>query len=243
MYPCGVEVRVLSPAPQNLSKQFGSFCLLEAVLQLKGMFEAFLIVTTVHMLGLISPGPDFAMIVRNSLVYSRRTGVYTAIGIALGVGVHVTYSLLGIGLIVSKSILLFSAIKTLGALYLLYLAYHMLRSKPVNEEELAVFSKPDIVPLKAFKIGFLTNVFNPKATLFFLAVFTQVIDPATGLGLKLGFGIEMIVLTFLWFAFVANVLTISTIKRQYQRFTHIIDRTMGAVLAVLGVKIFLSPKE
>jgi RhtB (resistance to homoserine/threonine) family protein len=207
------------------------------------MLEAFLIVTTVHMLGLISPGPDFAMIVRNSLVYSRRTGVFTAIGIAMGIGVHVAYSILGIGLIVSKSIVLFSVLKTLGALYLLYLAYHMLKSKPATSEELAVFTKPDIVPLKALKIGFLTNVFNPKATLFFFAMFSQVIDPATGLFLKLGFGIEMIVLTFLWFAFVANVLTISSIKRQYQRFTHVIDRTMGGVLAFLGIKILLSSKE
>ncbi len=207
------------------------------------MLEAFLIVTTVHMLGLISPGPDFAMIVRNSLVYSRRTGMFTALGIALGIGVHVAYSILGIGLIVSKSIVLFSLLKTLGALYLLYLAYHMLKSKPATTEELAVFTKPDIAPLKALKIGFLTNIFNPKATLFFFAMFSQVIDPATGLFLKLGFGVEMIILTFLWFAFVANVLTISAIKQQYQRFTHIIDRTMGGVLAFLGIKILLSSKE
>ncbi|NQV90162.1 LysE family translocator [Candidatus Uhrbacteria bacterium] len=207
------------------------------------MFEAFLIVTTVHMLGLISPGPDFVMIVRNSLVYSRRTGIMTALGIAMGVGVHVTYSLLGIGLLVSKSILLFNALKTFGALYLLYLAYHMLRSQPKTKEELAVFVKPDIAPSKAFKIGFLTNVFNPKATLFFLAVFSQVIDPATGLLLKLAFGTEMIILTFLWFAFVANVLTIARITTSYQRITHHIDRLMGGVLAILGLKILFSSKE
>lgn len=207
------------------------------------MLEAFFIVTTVHMLGLISPGPDFAMIVRNSLVYSRRTGIMTAIGIALGVGVHVTYSILGIGLIVSKSLLLFSALKTIGALYLLYLAYHMLRSKPSSVSNESVFAKPDIAPSKALKIGFLTNVFNPKATLFFFAVFSQVIDPATGLVLKLGFGIEMIVLTYLWFSFVTHVLTISVIKARYQRVTHHIDRIMGAVLATLGIKILMSSKE
>lgn len=207
------------------------------------MLQAFLLVTAVHMLGLVSPGSDFAMIVRNSLVYSRRTGVMTAIGIALGVGVHVTYSILGIGLIVSKSLLLFSALKTIGALYLLYMAYHMLKSKPSSLTNESVFAKPDIATSKALKIGFLTNVFNPKATLFFFAVFSQVIDPATSLALKLGFGVEMIVLTFLWFAFVANVLTISAIKARYQCVTHHIDRAMGVVLAGLGIKILLSSKE
>lgn len=208
------------------------------------MLEAFLLVGSVHMLGLISPGPDFAMVLRNSLVYSRRTGIFTALGIALGVGVHVAYSILGVGLIVSKSILLFNVIKTVGALYLLYLAYHMLKSKPAGDlEGDSAFCKPDITRWKAFSIGFYTNVFNPKATLFFLAVFSQVIDPATGMLMKLGFGVEMIVLTFLWFGFVANVLTISWIKERYKKITHWIDRTMGAVLAFLGIKILFSGNE
>lgn len=207
------------------------------------MLEAFLIITVVHLLGVMSPGPDFAMIVRNSLVYSRRTGVFTAIGIALGVGVHVTYSILGIGLIVSKSLLLFSALKTIGAVFLLYLAYHMLCSKPTSSSETSVFSKPDIPSKKALKIGFFTNVFNPKATLFFFALFSQIIDPSTRLVWKMSFGIEMIALTFLWFALVANVLTIESIKTRYQRVTHHIDRVMGGVLAFLGIKILFASKE
>ena len=71
----------------------------------------FLTVALAHLLAVISPGPDFVMITRNSLIYSRRTGVYSALGLGLGILVHVFYSLVGIGFIISKSIILFSIIK------------------------------------------------------------------------------------------------------------------------------------
>ena len=71
----------------------------------------FLTVALAHLLAVISPGPDFIMITRNSLIYSRRTGIYSSIGLGLGILVHVTYSLVGIGLIISKSIILFNTIK------------------------------------------------------------------------------------------------------------------------------------
>ena len=78
----------------------------------------FLTIAGIHLLAVMSPGPDFAMIVRNSLVYSKKTAIYSSLGLAAGILVHVTYSLVGIGLIISQSILLFSVIKFFGAGYL-----------------------------------------------------------------------------------------------------------------------------
>lgn len=86
-------------------------------------------VALIHLLAVISPGPDFIMITRNSLIYSRRTGIYSAIGLGLGILVHVTYSLVGIGLLISKSILLFNTIKYLGAAYLIYIGYKSITAK------------------------------------------------------------------------------------------------------------------
>src|SRR3990167_8795475 len=96
----------------------------------------FLTVVVVHMLAVMSPGPDFVMISRNSLVYSRKVGVYSAIGLGLGILVHVTYSLIGIGLIISKSILLFSILKFIGAAYLIYVGYKCLRAKPHQQQSI-----------------------------------------------------------------------------------------------------------
>jgi len=73
------------------------------------MLELFT-VASITVLAVISPGADFAMVTRNSMMLSRRAGILTAVGIALGVLVHVAYSLLGVGLIISRSILLFNMI-------------------------------------------------------------------------------------------------------------------------------------
>jgi len=88
----------------------------------------FITVAIIHLLAVMSPGPDFVMIMRNSLLYSRKTGIYSAIGLGAGIAVHVTYSLIGIGFIISKSVLLFSIIKLLGAGYLVYVGYKSLKA-------------------------------------------------------------------------------------------------------------------
>lgn len=78
-------------------------------------------VTLVHLLAVMSPGPDFIMVMKNALTYSRKAGIWTAIGIATGISVHVFYSLAGLAFIIAQSILLFNTFKLLGAAYLIYL--------------------------------------------------------------------------------------------------------------------------
>lgn len=74
-------------------------------------FSDWLTVSAVSLIAVVTPGPDFALTLRNSLAYSRRAGVYTAIGVGAGNLVHATYSLIGIGAVISKSILLFNVLK------------------------------------------------------------------------------------------------------------------------------------
>ncbi len=198
----------------------------------------FLAVAVIHFLALVSPGPDFAMISRSSLVYSRRTGIYSALGLALGILVHVTYSLVGIGLIISKSILLFSIIKYLGAGYLIYIGWKSLRAKKVRQSaEADTAAERHLPALAALRVGFLTNVLNPKVTLFFLGLFTQVIRPGTPLWVQVLYGLEMSTMTFLWFAFVASVLSHSIIRKRFTAVQHIVERVCGGLLIALGVRV------
>ncbi len=206
--------------------------------------SAFLTVIVVHLLAVISPGPDFAMATRNSLVYSRRAGIFTSLGLALGIGVHVTYCLLGIGLLISRSILLFTIIKWVGALYLIYIGYKSLRAKPPVVTEFSVSAEVEqLSDRRAVRLGFLTNVLNPKATLFFLALFTQVIDPATPLLVQLLYGVEMVTMTFVWFSFVSLVFSNPLLKRKIQKVQHYIERVTGVVLIALGIKVALSSRS
>ena len=206
------------------------------------LLTQFLTVALVHILAAMSPGPDFAIVTRNSLVYSRKVGVCTALGIALGLLVHIAYSLLGIGFLIAQSIVVFNIIKYIGAGYLLYIGYKALLSKPVVEAEEKVASQKtaDISAWSAIKIGFLTNALNPKATMFFLAVFTQVIDPATPMWVQLVYGLEMIVATFAWFSIVAYLFSNYLLKQKLLRVRHRIDHVMGVVLIVIGIKVALT---
>ena len=197
----------------------------------------FVIVAFVHFLAIISPGPDFIMITRNSLAYSRRTGIFSSIGLGAGILVHVTYSLLGIALIISQSILLFNALKILGAIYLIYIGYKSLTSKDHTSASQIEHKRNDLTPFQAFRIGLLTNATNPKATLFFLSLFTLVISPSTPLYIKLLYAVEMVIATILWFCLVAIVFSHPKVKGKLSGIQHTAEKVMGGILIILGLKI------
>ncbi len=202
------------------------------------MHEA-LSVLTITILAVLSPGADFAMVTRNSMVLSRRAGLLTALGIALGVGVHVGYSMLGIGLLISRSILLFSLVKFLGAAYLLFLGITMLRA-PKADPAIPLPEPAVLSDRAALRIGFLTNATNPKTTLFVVSLFTQVISPRTSLPLQLGYGAFMSLAHLGWFALVACAFSSEPAQGIVTRSRHLVERTIGGVLVALGLGLACS---
>ncbi|MCY1404528.1 Threonine efflux protein [compost metagenome] len=198
----------------------------------------FLTVALIHLLAVASPGPDFAVVVRESVAHGRRAGTWTALGVGSAIFLHVGYSLLGIGLIVSQSIVLFNALKWLAAAYLIYIGFKALRAGPAAlTTEAEVATVVERTPRAAFVAGFMTNGLNPKATLFFLSLFTVVINPHTPLAIQAGYGVYLAVATGLWFCLVAMLFSQQRVRAGFARMGHWFDRTMGAVLVALGIKI------
>ncbi|MES2870980.1 MAG: LysE family transporter [Pseudomonadota bacterium] len=198
----------------------------------------FLTVALIHLLAVASPGPDFAVVVRESVTHGRRAGMFTAFGVGTAIFVHVGYSLLGIGIIVSQSIVLFNALKWLAAAYLLYIGIKALRAKPADPAAVAAaLPVGERTARGAFTAGFVTNGLNPKATLFFLSLFTVVINPHTPLSIQAGYGVYLAVATGLWFCMVAMLFSHQRVRSGFARMGHWFDRTMGAVLVALGVKL------
>ncbi len=199
-------------------------------------------VTLVHILAAMSPGPDFVMAVRNSLTYSRKTGMWTAVGFGLGIGVHIAYCAAGLAVIISQSILIFNTIKLLGAGYLIYIGLKSFFSKSshveINQEE----EKEDISAIAAVKMGFLTNILNPKATLFFLGLFTLVISPDVPKTVLIAVSIIMIVNTVLWFMLVAIFFAQKRVRLVFERFQDIFSKFFGGLLIILGIRVALSQK-
>jgi RhtB (resistance to homoserine/threonine) family protein len=201
----------------------------------------FLTVALIHLLAVASPGPDFAVVVRESVTHGRRAGIWTALGVGTAIFLHVGYSLLGIGLIVSQSIVLFNALKWAAAAYLLYIGFKALRAKPAGVgAEIKDAERVQRTPKSAFVAGFMTNGLNPKATLFFLSLFTVVISPHTPLPVQAGYGVYLAVATAAWFCLVAMLFSQRRVREGFARMGHWFDRAMGVVLVALGVKIAFS---
>lgn len=198
-------------------------------------------VGSVALLAAMSPGPDFLVVSKNSLVYSRKAGVFTALGVGFAILVHVGYTLIGIGLVISQSIVLFSLIKILGAVYLVYLGTKLLVAKEEDTQPAYAqdsFSKKTTT--QAFKEGFLTNVLNPKATVFFVSIFSQFISPELSVFAQTLLGLEVAIIVALWFVVLALILTVSSVKSAFARFQNRMLKIMGVALIALGVKVAIS---
>ena len=206
--------------------------------------QQFLIVAGVHMLAVMSPGPDFIMIARNSLVYSRRTALFSAVGLGCGICVHVSAALIGAGALLATSVLAFNIVKYLGAAYIINLGIKCIRAKKAGNEDIEYASNEKVLsPAAAVRMGFFTNVGNPKAVLFFLALFTQVIDPVTPKLIQLGYGVEMVLATTAWFALVATVLSHQSIRAKFGKVQHWLERTFGVILVALGLRVAFSTQK
>ncbi len=199
--------------------------------------------TCLQIVALVSPGPDFAVVLRNSLVYSRKTALFTALGIALGIMVHVTYTVFGLGFLIAKTTWLFSAFKYVGASYLIYIGYKGIRAKKHPLALGSIQHIQDISPLAAVRSGFLTNALNPKAMLFFVSLFSVLIAPGTPAFILGIYSVIIFTTTLLWFSIVALCLSGKTVRAKFSAMGHWIERVTGGLLVLLGIKLFFMKSE
>lgn len=194
-------------------------------------------VMLITMLAVVSPGPDFAMITRNSYAFGRRAGLVSALGIAVGVQVHVLYTAFGIAAFITGSPAVFVAIKILGAAYLIYLGFATFTTTPpaVTSES----ASPNISQWRAFKMGFLTNALNPKTMLFVIATFTQVLHPFSPLESYIFYGLFISVTHWVWFSFVAVFFSNHALRQKMLRNRRVLDGVIGTVLVALGASLLV----
>lgn len=195
-------------------------------------------VVTITILACISPGPDFALVSRNGLLLSRRAGLLTAVGIGIGVLVHICYTLLGLGLILQQTPWLFSALKLAGAAYLIYLGIKMISSKPEVEQQNV--SPPAISGLSALRSGFLTNALNPKTSIFIVSLFMGVVRPDTGVTVQIAYGIFIASAHIIWFGLVALCFSTGKMREKLLSSRQWIDRGFGGLLVSFGIILTIS---
>ena len=211
--------------------------------------------TTIGLLVLFTamlPGPDFVIVTHNTLMHSRRAGLLTALGIGSAIIIHISYCILGLALIIAQSALAFTIIKVAGAAYLIYLGLVTL-NKPIDHkneeyrdkqealEHASILNLSQSISMKhAFLSGFLCNLFNPKATIFFLALFTLVIKPETPLHIELIYAIEIFAITWLWFSVLVLINSHPRCTRAFKRIETIMPKILGTCLIGFGILLLLS---
>ena len=202
----------------------------------------FVAIASVHFLAVASPGPDFAVVLKHSIAYGRRAAILTSIGIGLGILLHVSYSLLGIGILIKTTPWLYTGLTLAAAAYLFYIGFQAIRSKPpstMSEDSNQEEGATTISDKKAFLVGFVTNGLNPKATLFFLSLFVLVIAPETPTTIKVGYGLYLSFATGLWFCCLSYFLGSKNVRQNLRKNGYWFDRAMGLVLIFLAISLVL----
>ena len=206
------------------------------------LIQGLLLITSIHLLAAASPGPDFVLVSQQTLSNGKQSGFMVSIGIALGLSVHIIYSALGLAAVIANSATALWTIKIIGGCYLLYLGSQGLRAKAASSVDLMNNEKSPIKHshLKAIAKGFLCNALNPKAPIYFVALFTVVLSPNLPTLHLFIYGIWMMILQLLWFSTVVALLSKPSVNANFQRCGHWIDRVLGGAMIVMGLKILTS---
>jgi RhtB (resistance to homoserine/threonine) family protein len=200
-----------------------------------------IILSTICFVAMLSPGPDFVLVTRNSLKYPKRQAFATAFGIISGCLIHATYCILGLAFIITKSVLLFSFIKYAGAIYLIYIGLKSLTSKPVNQEKkIYNVHLPQLTTSAAFMQGFFCNLLNPKLAVFLLSLFTQFISVDATIMQKASVAGVFVLESALYWPLVVLILQSKAVRVVFDRFQIFLDRFCGALLIGLGIKVALT---
>lgn len=210
-----------------------------------GLIAIFTTVIVAHFIALISPGPDFLLVVKSAVRNRKSTALGVALGIASANGIHIGLCILGVGAILSTSLVVMTAFKIIGGAFLIYVAWQALRSRKSDyafiaggQERTSSVTQSTLV--KEFLTGFLSGISNPKNILFYLSLFSVVLTSDVGMGLKIGLGIWMTLLVFLWNAFIIFILSQEKVKSVFARCAYYVDKLAGTVLGLIGVQLMTS---
>ena len=196
----------------------------------------FFTVAILHLFAVASPGPDFALVTRQSLRYNRKVAIWTSLGIGVGILFHSLLAITGLVLLITSNELFSTILKIIGSFYLLYLGVNsILGSKGLGNIEQ---ENTNTDKFNGFLAGLITNVTNIKAILFFITVFSVVIGTGNNLYLLL-YGAYMALATFIWFSIISYVFTSEGFKNKFSSFLGLFEKIIGFVLILLSLHILI----
>ncbi|GHG16323.1 LysE family transporter [Deinococcus indicus] len=198
-----------------------------------------LAVAAIHAVVLVIPGPDVLLVSQTALARTRRAALLAGLGVVLGISVWAALALLGIGLLFGAFPWIHGVVKVAGGAYLLWMGVNLWRSSAGPDAQAAPVQAP-LSDLAALRAGFLTNISNPKAAVFFGSVFSGVLGAQAGGSLKLAAFLLIVGLSAGWFALVATGMSAAPMQRAYLRARRVVDRVAGSLMLGFGTLLLAS---
>ena len=194
-------------------------------------------IAILHLFAVASPGPDFALITRQSLRFNRKVAIWTSLGIGMGILFHCLLAITGLVLLITSNELFSTILKIIGSTYLLYLGINSVLVTQ-NRNETEIKERDNLDKFNGFLVGLITNITNVKAILFFVTVFSVVIDTDNSLSL-IFYGAYMALATFLWFALISYVFTSENFKNKFSSVLKYFEKVIGIILILLSLQIII----
>lgn len=190
----------------------------------------------IHLLAVVSPGPSLIVVTRTSIAVSRNAGFMTALGFGVGSVIWALAAIFGLNILFSAVPWLYLAVKISGALYLIFLAYKLLRSKGL--EEFAV--EGALVPqslVRSFLKGLFVQLSNPKVVIFMGSMLVTLLPKNPSPEMLMAVIVLIFFDEFVWYSLVAAAFSVERLRNTYRRVSKTVDRVAGVFLGGLGVRI------
>ena len=193
------------------------------------------------MLGAMSPGPTSIYVAKNSIALSRKHGLYTAFGTGTGAAIFGLLAVLGLQALLLAVPSAYLALKICGGLYLLWLAYKIIKhAKEPIEADQSVSSQMSL--RRAFTTGLITQLANPKIAIVLASIFTALLPKEIPTYYYFVLPLLCFFIDAGWCSLVAVALSAEKPRRVYLKFKAVFDRAAGVVMTVLGLKLIFGMK-
>jgi threonine/homoserine/homoserine lactone efflux protein len=203
--------------------------------------HAFGLLIVILTLGLLSPGPDLILIMKNSLAGHRGLALATAWGICAGLCVHMAYCVVGLGFLIARYPLAFHLMQVTGAFYLMWIGARALVARFGDGQGMTIAPATNAEARRlGFRQGFVTNLLNPKCAFFFMAIFCQMLGCDASLSYRLAVAGVILAHSFVTWTVVVLALSSGWVQRAVMRSRNMIEKVFGGMLVGLGIKVAIA---
>lgn len=197
-------------------------------------------IAVIHLLAVASPGPTLMVVMSQSVAGSRRSGFLVVAGVVAATLVWSSVTAAGLGGVVARFGWLYFGLKLVGAVYLAWLAFGLLKGVFQRKALGLDTSRPVLSGAGALRAGFLTTIANPKVVAYYASLFGVMIPAGAGGAVFAGAVLTAALVSALWWSAVVLLFGLPAVRAVYARARRWMDAAMGALLLALAGRLLLS---